>query len=54
MAYPTIQQYQEALQHPATAFADPVLADEVQGVLAFEMTVELFGRPAELLPLRPE
>ena len=26
MAYPSIQQYQEALQHPATAFADPVLA----------------------------
>lgn len=26
MTYPNIQQYQEALQHPATAFADPVLA----------------------------
>lgn len=26
MAYPSIQKYQEALQHPATAFADPVLA----------------------------
>lgn len=26
MAYPSIQQYQEALQHPGTAFADPVLA----------------------------
>lgn len=26
MAYPSIQQYQEALQHPATAFADPLLA----------------------------
>lgn len=25
MAYPTIEQYQEALQHPATAFIDPVL-----------------------------
>lgn len=26
MAYPSIQQYQEALQHPTTAFIDPVLA----------------------------
>ena len=26
MAYPTIEQYQEALQHPATAFTDPILA----------------------------
>lgn len=26
MAYPTIEQYQEALQHPATAFIDPVLS----------------------------
>jgi hypothetical protein len=26
MAYPSIQQYQEALQHPRTAFTDPVLA----------------------------
>lgn len=26
MAYPTIEQYQEALQHPATAFVDPLLA----------------------------
>jgi serine/threonine protein kinase len=26
MTYPSIQQYQEALQHPATAFTDPVLA----------------------------
>lgn len=26
MAYPSIQQYQEALQHPGTAFTDPVLA----------------------------
>lgn len=26
MAYPSIQQYQEALQHPATAFTDPALA----------------------------
>jgi len=26
MAYPTIEQYQEALQHPATAFTDPVLS----------------------------
>jgi hypothetical protein len=26
MAYPSIQQYQEALQHPATAFADALLA----------------------------
>ena len=26
MAYPSIEQYQEALQHPATAFIDPLLA----------------------------
>lgn len=26
MAYPSIQQYQEALQHPATAFSDRILA----------------------------
>lgn len=26
MAYPSIQEYQEALQHPVTAFTDPVLA----------------------------
>ncbi len=32
MAYPSIQQYQEALQHPATAFADPVLAGGQIGV----------------------
>jgi hypothetical protein len=27
MAYPSIQAYQEALQHPRTAFADPSLAN---------------------------
>ena len=26
MAYPSIEQYQEALQHPATAFIDSLLA----------------------------
>ena len=26
MAYPSIQQYQEALQHPSTAFSDAALA----------------------------